>query len=211
MKTTILNASPRKSWNTAELLKSAQKGAESVGSETEFVNLYDLNYSGCRSCLLCKRKDGQRNRCFWKDDLSPLIDRIFESDALIVGSPIYFGEITAQLRAALERLWFSAFSYDDGSSYFKGKINVGIVLTMNVPKDFYAEKYAARLEGQMKIFSLLNGTTKILPSFDTLQVNDYSKFNMATFDETRKKQVRETQFPKDLEAAFQLGVDLLQK
>ena len=49
MKTIVVNASPRKNWNTAELLKEAKKGAESVGAETEYVDLYDLNFTGCRS------------------------------------------------------------------------------------------------------------------------------------------------------------------
>ena len=51
MKTIIINASPRKNWNTAKLLKEAQKGAESVGAEVECVDLYDLDFKGCRSCL----------------------------------------------------------------------------------------------------------------------------------------------------------------
>ena len=54
MKTIILNASPRKNWNTAQLLKSAAKGAESAGAEVEYIDLYDLNFTGCRSCMLCK-------------------------------------------------------------------------------------------------------------------------------------------------------------
>ena len=85
MKTIILNGSPRKNWNTAMLLKEAQKGAESVGSETEYKDLYDLSYTGCRPCLASKRKDGQRCKCFWKNDLYPLIDKIFAADALIIG------------------------------------------------------------------------------------------------------------------------------
>lgn len=51
MKTIILNASPRKNWNTAQLLKSAAKGAESAGAEVEYIDLYDLNFTGCRSCM----------------------------------------------------------------------------------------------------------------------------------------------------------------
>ena len=86
MKTIILNGSPRKSWNTAMMLREAQKGAESVGAETEYIDLYDLDYVGCRSCMACKRKGAQRCKCFWKDDLSPVIDRIFEADALISGT-----------------------------------------------------------------------------------------------------------------------------
>ncbi len=88
MKIILLNASPRKNWNTAQLLQSAQKGAESVGAETEFVNLYDLNFTGCRSCLACKRIGAQRNKCYWHDDLSPLIEKILSADAVIIGTPI---------------------------------------------------------------------------------------------------------------------------
>ena len=53
MKTIIINASPRKNWNTAQLLKEAQKGAESVGGEVEYIDLYDLTFIGCRSCMAC--------------------------------------------------------------------------------------------------------------------------------------------------------------
>ena len=56
MKAIVLNASPRKNWNTAQLLKAAQKGAEDAGAETEYIDLYDLSFTGCRSCLLCKRQ-----------------------------------------------------------------------------------------------------------------------------------------------------------
>ena len=89
-KTIIINASPRKNMNTAQLLKEAQKGAESVGAETEYIDLFDYTFTGCRSCLACKRRDGERNRCFWKDDLSPIIHRILAADAVIIGAPIYF-------------------------------------------------------------------------------------------------------------------------
>lgn len=77
MKTIVLNASPRKDWNTAKLLKSAMAGAESTGAEVEYINLYDLNFTGCRSCMLCKRKDVKRCHCYWKDDISPVIDKVF--------------------------------------------------------------------------------------------------------------------------------------
>ena len=49
MKTIVLNGSTRKDWNTATMLKEAQKGAESVGAETEYLDLFDLTYTGCRS------------------------------------------------------------------------------------------------------------------------------------------------------------------
>lgn len=205
MKTIILNGSPRKNWNTAMLLKEAEKGAREAGSETEYIDLYDLQFTGCRSCMACKRKDGERCKCFWKDDLSPVIDRIFQADSLIIGSPIYLGDITSQVHALIERLHFCALSYDDYSNYFKGKVNVGIILTMNAPKGYYEQSYLGKAKEVEQIFSALNGNVEVYAACDTLQVNDYSKFNMAGFSEEHKKEMREKQFPVDLEEAFRLG------
>ena len=55
-KVMIINGSPRKNFNTAKMLKEAQRGAQDSGAEVEYVNLYDINYKGCISCLICKRK-----------------------------------------------------------------------------------------------------------------------------------------------------------
>ena len=208
MKVMILNGSPRKNWNTAMMLKEAQKGAESVGAETEYIDLYALSYTGCRSCLACKRKNAERCKCFWKDDLSPVIDRIFAADALIIGSPIYLGDITSQVRALIERLHFCALSYDDYSNYFTGKVNVGIILTMNAPKAVYNIGYRKKAKETAQSFKALNGTVEVYACCDTLQAADYSKFNMAGFNENHKKAVREKQFPEDLKCAFEMGVKL---
>lgn len=205
MKTIILNGSPRKNWNTAMMLKEAQKGAESAGAETEYIDLYDLSYTGCRSCMACKRKGAERCKCFWKDDLSPVIDRIFAADALIIGSPIYLGDITSQVHALIERLHFCALSYDDYSNYYTGKTDVGIILTMNAPEEFYNVSYRKKAEETARIFASLNGRVEICLGCDTLQVKDYSKFSMAGFDEAHKKEMREKKFPEDLKKAFELG------
>ena len=58
-------------------LKEAQRGAESAGAEVEYIDLYDLNYSGCRSCLACKRKGiTEPCKCYWKDELAPVLEKI---------------------------------------------------------------------------------------------------------------------------------------
>ena len=191
MKTIILNGSPRKNWNTATLLKEAKRGAESVGAEVEYIDLFDLSYTGCRSCLACKRKGAERCKCFWKDDLSPVIDRIFAADALIIGSPIYLGDITSQLRGLIERLHY-----------------VGIILTMNAPKAFYKLAYGKKAKEVAQSFKALNGAVEVYASCDTLQVADYSKFDMASFSEEHKREVRKKQFPLDMEKAFEMGARL---
>ncbi len=208
MKTIILNGSPRKNWNTALMLKEAQKGAASVGAETEYIDLFDLTYTGCRSCMACKRKGAVRCKCFWKDDLSPVIDRIFAADALFVGSPIYLGDITSQVHGLIERLHFCALSYDDYSNYFKGKVDVGIILTMNAPKAYYNLTYRKKAKEVAQTFTALNGSVEVYACCDTLQVNDYSRYDMAGFNEEHKKAMREKQFPQDLIKAFEMGARL---
>ena len=208
MKTVILNGSPRKNWNTALLLKEAQKEAESVGADTAYIDLFDLSYTGCRSCLACKRKDAERCKCFWKDDLSPVIDRIFSTDAMIIGSPIYLGDVTSQVRGLIERLHFCALSYDDYSNYFTGKVDVGVILTMNAPKTFYNLSYKKKAKEVAQSFKSLNGSIEVYACCDTLQVTDYSKYNMAGFNEAHKKEMRTKQFPLDLEHAFKMGARL---
>ena len=211
MKTIIINASPRKNWNTAQLLLEAKRGAESAGADVEYIDLYDLNFTGCRSCLVCKAKGAEKAKCFWKDDLSPVIDRIFHADNLIIGSPIYFGEPTAHYRALLERVLFCALSYNGDLFAFDGKVNVGIIYTMNVTKEGYEDNlksYLAIQENSLKTF--LHGDVRVYASCDTLQVSDYSKYLMGGFDEAAKKVQREKQFPIDLKAAFDMGLEMSQ-
>lgn len=208
MKAVILNGSPRKKWNTDLMLREAEKGAASVGAETEYINLFDLNYTGCRSCMACKRKGADRCKCYWKDDLSPVLDSIFSADALIIGSPIYLGDITSQVHGLIERLHFCTLSYDDYSNYFTGKVNVGIILTMNAPKPYYNMSYKKKAKEIADIFKSLNGEVEVYPCCDTLQVNDYSKFDMSGFNEAHKKEMREKNFPNDLENAYKLGAKL---
>jgi len=91
MKVLAINGSPRKKWNTATLLQNALDGAASQGAKTELVHLYDLNYTGCTSCFACKLKDGKSyGKCAVRDGLTPLLEKIPDAGALILGSHIYF-------------------------------------------------------------------------------------------------------------------------
>ena len=121
MKVLAINGSPRKKWNTAMLLNNVLEGAASQGAETELAHLYDLDYKGCISCFSCKLKDGKSyGRCAVKDDLTPVLDKIESVDAIVLGSPIYFWEVTGAMRSFLERLLFPNVVYDaNHSSLFK--------------------------------------------------------------------------------------------
>ncbi|WP_406040788.1 flavodoxin family protein [Succinimonas sp.] len=206
MKTIILNGSPRRNWNTAQLLKEAQRGAESAGAEVEYIDLYSLNYSGCRSCLACKRKGiAEPCKCYWKDELTPVLEKIWQADRLIAGAPIYYSEPASGMRSLLERVAFPAMSYNDYSSVFKGRVDADIFLTMNAPMQYYRQVYEGRMQEYFAPLRFLNGQVRIFPVCDTLQVRDYSKYDMAGFSEEHKKAVHDAEFPKLLEQAFKIG------
>lgn len=64
------------------------------------------------------------------------------------------------------------------------------------------------MSDQLNMFKALNGKFQILPACDTLQVTDYSKYDMASFDEEHKKTVHDKQFSTDLSCAFTMGTEL---
>ena len=94
-KTIVINASPRRKWNTAQIMKEAAKGAESAGAEVEYIDLYKLDLHGCMSCLICKRENNERCKCYWKDDLSPLIEKILEQMHYLLDLQFIFQNLQA--------------------------------------------------------------------------------------------------------------------
>jgi len=122
-KAMAVNGSPRKNWNTYTLLEKCLDGARGMGmgTETELINLYDINYRGCISCFACKHKGVIIDKCAMKDDLEPVLQKICDCDTLILGSPIYFDSITGEMRSFWERLIFPYISYELKPSSFGKK------------------------------------------------------------------------------------------
>jgi hypothetical protein len=96
-------------------------------------------------------------------------------------------------------------SYNDYHSVFNGKLDVEVFLTMNAPMQYYKQAYERRFQEYFSPFRFLNGKVRLIPVCDTLQVKDYSKYDMAGFSEEHKKAVHAQQFPKELEQAFKIG------
>jgi multimeric flavodoxin WrbA len=212
VKIIAVNGSPRKNWNTHILLNHAIEGAKSVGAQTELINLYDLEYKGCTSCLACKVKGSKSlGRCALNDGLKPVLDAIHTCDGLILGSPIYFGDVTAMMRAFWERLIFQYLSYDDYTKpFFTGTKKTAFIYTMNVPESMFDEiGYTDRFESYETTLKLYFGNAVHMVSTETLQVTDYSKYHMAAFNEADRKKRREEIFPNDCEKAYELGKSMI--
>jgi len=206
-----VNGGPRKDWNTGTMLKSALEGAESVGARTTLVHLYDLTYKGCISCFSCKRKGNACNGlCAVRDDLRDVLAETLESDVLLLGSPIYFGDVTGQMRSFVERLLFPSASYDEfGTSIFARQVSCGCIFTMNCSEEFVKTvHYDTLFETHALILGILKGTTEILTSHETWQFEDYSDMNAAMFDVEAKAKRRAERFPLDCRKAFEMGARL---
>lgn len=211
-KVIILNASPRKNFNTAQALKEAQKGAESVGAEIEYINLFDLDFKGCRSCYACKIKNSKTNGlCAIKDNLRPILEKCLNANAVIIGTPIYCGNPTGTYRNFMERFGFAAMKYlKDENNGIKRAIDrnipIGIIQTMGADEAGYNQSYLPQM-AQMNEFLMKTcfGYCEILNIYDTSHFADYSKYDCDMFDAEHKAEVKKNQFPKDLERAFEFG------
>jgi multimeric flavodoxin WrbA len=102
-KVLILIGSPRKKGSTATLAAEAERALKEQGVETTTLFLNDLKIRGCQACYWCKKNDVAD--CAVKDDMQKIHKLLQESDGLIIASPIYFGNVTSQTRAWLDRMF----------------------------------------------------------------------------------------------------------
>jgi len=215
MKTLIaINGSPRKNWNTAELLKHAMKGAEEAGAETELINLYSLNFKGCTSCFACKLKSRPHGSCAMKDDLSPVLEKVKAADAVVFGSPIYFMNLSAGMIAFIERMFFSNYIYSDEiPTVFPKKLPSAFIYTMNMTERHFEFFNMKERLGMYETFTtrILRVVPKVLRAYDTVQFKDYSRYESSIFNPEEKFAYREKHFADDCAAAYEIGRDLILK
>lgn len=196
--------SPRKNGNSAAMLEAALAGAAAVGGEVERIDLFDLNYSGCRSCFACKKLGGASfGRCAGQDDLTAVLSRVLSADAVILATPLYFGEAPGAVRNFLERLWFPAQQYAKNyASAYQKRIKVGLIYTMNLPDD---AMYRDVIKRHTQNCMMLLGKTETVVAVDTMQFDDYSLYASEMFDGAAKKLRHETVFPQECEKAYEMG------
>lgn len=208
MKVMAINGSPRKGGNTATLLGKSLEGAAAKGAETELVHLYDLDFKGCISCFACKRIGGKSyGRCAVRDGLTPILEKVPQADAVIFGSPIYFGNVTGEMRSFIERLVFPYLVYDkQHSMLFPKKMRNGWIYTMNIPETWLQTAgYERVFKNSESLMSRAFGSSESLVVTDTLQFDDYSKYVSSMFDADLKAQRRKEVFPLECQKAYDMG------
>ena len=118
-----INGSPRKGGNTEIMLKKSLEPLEANGWETELVQVGGKNVRGCIACGKCFER--KNNQCAITNDLfNDLVAKMLRADAIIMGSPTYFTDVSAELKAVLDRSGMIAVANDRA---FAGKIGAGVV------------------------------------------------------------------------------------
>ena len=138
MKVLGINGSARRDGNTAVLIKSVFNELENEGIETELFQLSGKKIHGCKACMKCfENKD---NRCaFDDDDFNECLAKMIEADGIILGSPTYFTDVTAEMKGLIDRAGFVSFAND---RFFRRKTGAAVV--------------AVRRAGSIHVFDTLN-------------------------------------------------------
>ena len=107
MKVVAISSSPRRDGNTAILLRHVLAELEAAGIETELVQLAGKRICGCTACLKCA--ETRDNRCHGvKDDgVNECIEKMLAADGILLGTPVYFGDANATMRALIERTGYA--------------------------------------------------------------------------------------------------------
>jgi multimeric flavodoxin WrbA len=210
MKLIAFNGSPRSGWNTHTLLENVMAGAKSKGAGVELIHLYKLDYKGCRSCFACKRKNVTVGQCVIKDGLLPVLRSVRKCDAVVLGSPIYLGCVTGEMRSFMERLLYPYKSYDGKPSTFPRKIKSAIIYTMNISEaELPAYGYQGFMKANERYLTEVFGNVESMLVTETQQFWDYDKYAASRFDGEARKRRRNTVFREDCAKAFELGTRLV--
>ena len=134
MKVLTILGSPRVDGNSTKLAKVFNETATDFGAEVSSVTLNKLSFRGCQACDACKTVS---DRCVVKDDLLPVLESVERADILVLATPVYFSDISAQMKGFVDRCYSFLAPYEtvpEKSRLPEGKQMIFIV-TQNWPDE----------------------------------------------------------------------------
>jgi multimeric flavodoxin WrbA len=124
MKTVAFNGSPHTDGNTKILLEKVLEPIQEAGIETEIIQLGGMPIHGCTGCFKCR--ENQNRQCIIKNDIiNDCIAKMIEADAIIIGSPTYFANVTAETKALIDRAGMVCLQNDGLLAH---KIGAGVIV-----------------------------------------------------------------------------------
>ena len=135
MKIVAVLGSPRPRGNSSTLARAFLQAAGERGAEITEYLLNDMDYQGCQGCGACKTKS---EICVLEDDLAPVLQAIRDADLLVLASPVYFGDLSGQLKCCFDRT-YSFFNPDFSSRVPPGKQAVMVLAQANPEETEFAD------------------------------------------------------------------------
>jgi len=155
MEIVALLGSPRAAGNSSFIAERFLKAARRKGARTTVFALNKLRYRGCQACDACKTR---MDHCVLKDDLSPVLDAVQRADALLLASPIYYGDLTAQMKGFIDRT-FCYFTPDFRTNGHQSRLSSGkklvMVLTQGAQPEYFKDVF-----GRYSSFMSYHGFTE---------------------------------------------------
>ncbi|MBN2048858.1 MAG: flavodoxin family protein [Spirochaetales bacterium] len=123
MKVTAFNGSPRRGGNTEILLRRLMDDLSTAGMDCEFVQLGGQLVHGCTACMKCR--ENQNKKCVFTDDpMNSWIEKMIDSDIILIGSPTYFASLTSETKALIDR---AGYVCRGNGNALKRKIGAAVV------------------------------------------------------------------------------------
>jgi multimeric flavodoxin WrbA len=101
----IVSSSPRKNGNSEILAEQAAAGARARGAKVEIIHLRELTLAPCTACDACQ--DATESDCIISDDLTSLLPKIRQADAIIISGPVYWFTFAAQTKLFIDRAFYA--------------------------------------------------------------------------------------------------------
>ncbi|MBQ9299059.1 MAG: flavodoxin family protein, partial [Clostridia bacterium] len=189
-------------------LDSFLEGIREAAPEAEIqeIRLYDYTFSGCKSCFACQMKNHRAElQCFLKDDLTQLLKDTRSADGIVFASPMYYCNVSAQLRAFWERLM-----YPGACDHV---IPTALICTGNASEEQFKQYMGVPTDiNLMYLKGCFQAEPKLIISGNTYQYNDQDIYNDAFRAPAKEKwQHHEEQFPIDLRTAKDAGIRMAEK
>ncbi|WP_163338912.1 flavodoxin family protein [Desulfopila sp. IMCC35008] len=155
MKIVSLLGSPRKKGNSTQLAGIVTSTLKEKGNSVTEYFLNELVFKGCQACMACK---GKSESCVVKDDLAPVLEAVKEADVIMMATPVYWGEISAQLKSFIDRT-YSYLTPGFMTEEIKHRLPKGkklvFIQSQGAPQELYAD-----------VFERYNAFFKMLNYFD---------------------------------------------
>ena len=147
MKIVAVLGSPRPQGNSSTLARAFLQAAAARGAEVTEYLLNQLAYQGCQGCMACKTK---RDTCILEDDLAPVLNAVIEADLLVLASPVYFGDLSGQMKCFFDRT-YSYINPDFSTRVPPGKKAVVVLVQANPDPAQFADIFP-RYERWLKLY-----------------------------------------------------------